>query len=374
MNDLPDWLFTEAHRVLVLAADIFSEHAPVHLLVSAAALDAALVLTENRLRDFLQLRQNEQLTGSKGSHAATLLHEIAFVRNALLTGVLAQRNEMMFKADQALQRLRKARSTDELISQIPREVVGLGYLRALFSWVDQAHWVAQTAYSANGHDEARLLVEAGQQKPLQNMRNLFEFEMLEQRKAILRQGVKGSTRVHPELARLTQSESYVAAPLLSANSVVGFISLDVNVTSGTVDKFDRDLISLFSAGAGLALERVRTLERIASAESEVNQNIEIVKSLMEALRVGDAAPVTLSAPGPAIAAHRKDEPLDLRWASQLTRREEQVLRLISDGLANGEIAARLYVAESTVKTHVKSVLRKLGVSSRIEAASLYHQR
>jgi len=53
----------------------------------------------------------------------------------------------------------------------------------------------------------------------------------------------------------------------------------------------------------------------------------------------------------------------------LTRREWQMLELVVEGLTNREIAERLYLAESTVKRHLSSTFRRLGVSSRREAAA-----
>jgi DNA-binding NarL/FixJ family response regulator len=54
----------------------------------------------------------------------------------------------------------------------------------------------------------------------------------------------------------------------------------------------------------------------------------------------------------------------------LTTREKQVLSLIVMGLSNGEIAQKLYLTESTVKSHLSGAFRKLGVGSRAEAARL----
>jgi DNA-binding NarL/FixJ family response regulator len=52
----------------------------------------------------------------------------------------------------------------------------------------------------------------------------------------------------------------------------------------------------------------------------------------------------------------------------LTDREEQVLLTVARGRTNGEIAAELYISLSTVKTHLASLMRKLGVRNRVEIA------
>jgi two-component system, NarL family, response regulator LiaR len=58
----------------------------------------------------------------------------------------------------------------------------------------------------------------------------------------------------------------------------------------------------------------------------------------------------------------------------LTEREKEVLKLMVHGLSNPEIAEKLSVSRSTVKTHVSNVLSKLGVTSRVEAVTLAIQQ
>jgi len=90
--------------------------------------------------------------------------------------------------------------------------------------------------------------------------------------------------------------------------------------------------------------------------------------LAEAIRAAHAGRATLSPE----AAQALVETTNLPKAPgpALTEREREVLALMVEGLNNTQIAGRLTVSSSTVKSHVSNILSKLGVASRTEAVSL----
>jgi DNA-binding NarL/FixJ family response regulator len=126
----------------------------------------------------------------------------------------------------------------------------------------------------------------------------------------------------------------------------------VLTASGT----EENLLAAIRGGAAGYLMKSEPPERIASfldgvAQGEAALSGSIARRLLEQVRVGGGRG---SGVPDAIAA-------------ALSAREVEVLLLLDDHLGTDEIARRLYISEHTVRSHVKSLLRKLGVSSRREA-------
>jgi DNA-binding NarL/FixJ family response regulator len=81
-----------------------------------------------------------------------------------------------------------------------------------------------------------------------------------------------------------------------------------------------------------------------------------------------ASVVPASAERRSGASQRADAP-----GGGLTSREREVLRLLVAGRSNPEIAEALFVSPATVRTHVANIYRKLGVTTRVEAATYAHR-
>lgn len=137
----------------------------------------------------------------------------------------------------------------------------------------------------------------------------------------------------------------------------------------TVSEDEQDLAAALKAGArGYVLKTidgpdlVRAIERTMAGDSVVSP--ELTAKLVAAFQALHAAPGALAPPEPAAA-----EPLDT-----LSPREREILGQIARGASNKEIARELGIAETTVKIHVQHILRKLGLSSRVQAAVYASER
>jgi DNA-binding NarL/FixJ family response regulator len=122
----------------------------------------------------------------------------------------------------------------------------------------------------------------------------------------------------------------------------------------TVSEEEDDLFAAIQAGAhGYLLKNVESSQ---------------FRTLLEAVARGEAA-ITPATAARIIQAFRQREEGRRPGGEQLTERELEVLQLVTAGLRNKEIAARLGISENTVKFHLRHILDKLHAQSRAEVAA-----
>ncbi len=117
---------------------------------------------------------------------------------------------------------------------------------------------------------------------------------------------------------------------------------------------DQALFAAIMAGAaGYILKQVRSNELVQAirtvARGQSLLDPAVTPKVLERLRSGTAEPEEFA---------------------DLTEREKEILRLIAEGLTNRQIGQRLFIAEKTVKNYVSSLLAKLGLERRTQAAVL----
>lgn len=129
----------------------------------------------------------------------------------------------------------------------------------------------------------------------------------------------------------------------------------VRIAMLTASESDQDVMKALEAGAtGYVLkgvgagDLVSMIRGVADGESYVSPSL--AARLLVAMKSADAAP----SPQTALAS--------------LTGREEQILRLVANGLSNKEVGRELDLQEKTVKHHMTSILQKLHARNRVEAA------
>ncbi|HSJ99291.1 MAG TPA: response regulator, partial [Myxococcota bacterium] len=127
----------------------------------------------------------------------------------------------------------------------------------------------------------------------------------------------------------------------------------------TMSREDADLGAALRAGAqGYLLKDIEPEELVPALEAALKGNNVVAREL-----VGSLARLVGGTSVPAPAAPRPPAPF-----AELTPREREILECIADGMSNKMIARALDITDGTVKLHVKAILRKLGMRSRVEVA------
>lgn len=124
----------------------------------------------------------------------------------------------------------------------------------------------------------------------------------------------------------------------------------------TISDEEEDLYEAIKAGASGYLLKEISIEEVADAIRKVHSGQSLISPSMASKLLTEFA-----------AMARKDEQKQQMPAPRLTEREMEVLTLVAQGLNNRDIAKKLFISENTVKNHVRNILEKLHLHSRMEA-------
>jgi DNA-binding NarL/FixJ family response regulator len=200
--------------------------------------------------------------------------------------------------------------------------------------------------------------------------------------ALVRSGFQMILSAQPEIEVVGEAEDGRQAIDLTKRLLPDVILMDVRMPTMDGLEATRRLVSIGTAARILILTTFDLDEYVyeairAGASGFLLKDVR-PPQLVEAIRVVAAGDALLA---PAVTkrllerfAETLHEPEDREPAlATLTKRELDVLKLVAGGLSNAEIAERLFLSETTVKTHVSSLLRKLGLRDRVQAVVLAYE-
>lgn len=206
---------------------------------------------------------------------------------------------------------------------------------------------------------------------------LVEAEVVRRRLPALVTDAQDEPRTHRPLVARTGTREYVVAPIVADSVVVGLLHADRPAKSETLSALDRDFLRLFADGAGLCIERAELNERaqhqqniLAEAWAAVADSLPTLSGIPELQPRARSAQDSVKAVG-GPGRNRPEQQRQSARLARLTGREREVLALLASGATNAQLADRLTVAESTIKSHVKHILHKLGAANRAAAISCY---
>ncbi len=192
--------------------------------------------------------------------------------------------------------------------------------------------------------------------------------------AVVRKGLRGFLELDADLKIIGEAADGAAALRLAQDSRPDVVLMDllmpvmdgVAATSAIRRELpDTEVIALTSV-----LEESLVIQAIQAGAIGYLLKDTDAQKLRQAIKAAAGGEVQLSPAAAAMLMHKVKAP---RSPETLTERETEVLRQLARGKSNKEIANSLFISETTVKTHVKNIMQKLGVPSRTQAA-LYAAR
>lgn len=197
--------------------------------------------------------------------------------------------------------------------------------------------------------------------------------------ALLREGLRAVLERQPEVAVVGEAGSFDAALAEVAHTDPDVVVVDLKLTAGTdyegmrliseLKRFNPDLAILVLTtflDDDLVIRAVR-----AGARGYVVKDVDTTE-LVRAIRALSAGGSAFDPRSSTIVMRTMAGERNI--SEELTDREREVLRLLADGMSNAGIGQQLFISESTVKFHIRNVIRKLRVTKRTDAVYVASKR
>lgn len=267
----------------------------------------------------------------------------------------------------ALARLRDEPLAAEVLDRAPAELCATGVFdRVLVSGVRGSVWTPRRLFRSGGGDQQLYDFLTDLEIPLASP--MVEAEIVRRRLPALVTDAQHEPRAFRALMAVSGTNEYVGAPVVAQGVVIGLLHADNQVSGRPLTTMDRDRLRIFAEGLGAIYERKLLESRLAGQREQLTEAFRAMETIFTAPEVLPSPVGTAVVATPAATTGDRPESGN---PSQLTAREREVLALLASGATNAQVAAHLTVAESTVKSHVKSILHKLGVSNRAGAIARY---
>ena len=156
-----------------------------------------------------------------------------------------------------------------------------------------------------------------------------------------------------------QVRTFLGVPLRVGENVIGMIGV-ANKDKGYGPEDER-LLSTFANQVAVAIDN-------AMLHQHQQEMIARLQQLHQHLSEAEREQLAALERERTAAGFRLDPNSSTQTRPPLNKRQQEILRLMTDGLSNTEIASRLHLSENTVKSHIQVILRRLEVRNRVQAA------
>ncbi len=193
---------------------------------------------------------------------------------------------------------------------------------------------------------------------------------------LVRSGLEAVLAIFDDIALVAQAETGAEAVAVCRREVPDVVLMDLVMPDMTGVEATRLILESCPGTRVVALTSFTDESLVgetlrAGAIGYLMKNVS-ADQLADAIRAASEGRSTLAPEAADVLVKAVAAPREI--GDTLSQREREVLRLMAEGLTNADIAARLVIGVSTVKTHVSSVIAKLGCSTRTEACALAIRR